>query len=154
RLSRPRQAHPGLDAGPAPALTTRALEALRVRDAATGGHPVDLARPNRLFRAQAVTMHHFAVKQVSDGRQSDVRMRSHIDRARDSRREVDRTHVIEEHEGTHHAALREGKHASHFEAAKIAATLLNDKLDHLSSVAAILAASKRSEEHTCELQSR
>ena len=57
-----RQAHPGLETMHFPALAARALEALGVRDAAAGRHPVDLPRTNRLFRAQAVAMHDLAVE--------------------------------------------------------------------------------------------
>src|SRR5512138_2894446 len=54
------QRHPRLDAVQMVALAPRALEALRVRDHSPGGHPVDLAGADRLFRAHAVPVHYLA----------------------------------------------------------------------------------------------
>ena len=113
-----------------PPSRARALEALRMRDAAARRHPVHLAGPDRLLGADAVAMHDLAVEQIGDGRQPDVRMRPHVDRARNARREIDRTHVIEEDERPDHAPLRERQHASDLEAAEVAAPLFDDELDH------------------------
>ena len=68
-------------------------------------------------------MHDLAVEQVGDGREPDVRMRPHVDCARDARREIDRAHVIEEHERSDHSARRRRQHASDLEAAEVAAPL-------------------------------
>src|SRR6185503_13886204 len=45
------QRYPRLDTVQRAACSTCALEPLRVRDATTGRHPVELARPDPLFRA-------------------------------------------------------------------------------------------------------
>ncbi len=52
--------------------------ALRMHDAAPGGHPVDRAGLDQLHAAQAVAMHHRALEQVGDRGQADVRMRPHV----------------------------------------------------------------------------
>src|SRR3954452_11828777 len=59
------QCDPGLHAVYPIALTARALEALRVRDAASSRHPVDLARPNGLLGADTVAMDDLTFEQVS-----------------------------------------------------------------------------------------
>ena len=55
-----RQGDPGLDAVYPVALAARAFEALRVRDTAPSGHPVDFARPNGLLGADTVAVHDLA----------------------------------------------------------------------------------------------
>ena len=52
---------------------------LGVHNAATGNHPVDVTGVDLLHGAQAVAMQHAACKQVSHRRQTDMRMRTHID---------------------------------------------------------------------------
>ena len=49
-----------------------------------------------------------ALEQIGDGGEADVRMRPHVDAARDAGREVHRPHVVEEHERADHAPLRAG----------------------------------------------
>src|SRR3546814_9726243 len=61
-LIRFRQGDPGLDAVDRSTLAPRAFEPLRMGDAAPGGHPVDLAGPDRLFRSDTVAMHDFAIE--------------------------------------------------------------------------------------------
>src|SRR3954452_18742031 len=60
-----RQCDPGLHAVYPIALAARAFQALRVRDAASSRHPVDLARPNGLLGADTVAMHDLTFEQVS-----------------------------------------------------------------------------------------
>src|SRR3546814_16852956 len=57
-----RQGYPGLDAVRRAALAARPLDALAVGDALARGHPVDLARPDRLLRADAVALNYVAVE--------------------------------------------------------------------------------------------
>src|SRR5918993_3103928 len=68
----PRQRHPRLNAMHLSAFRTRPLESLGMRDATACGHPVNLARPDRLLETQAVTMRDLAFKQISDGGKPDM----------------------------------------------------------------------------------
>src|SRR5688500_8915356 len=125
-----REGYPGLDAVHAAAFAARALEALGVRDAAAGGHPVHLARPDRLLGADAVAMHDLAVEEVGEGGQADVRMGPYVYGARQAGGKVHRPHVVEEHERPDHAALGEGQHPADLESAEVAAPLTDDDFDH------------------------
>src|SRR3546814_10018608 len=80
-----RQRHPGLDAVHRTAVGPQLLEALGMGDTPARGHPVDLARPDRLLGADAVAMHDLAIEQVGDRRQTDMRMRTDIGLARQAR---------------------------------------------------------------------
>ena len=71
--------------------------------------------------AHAVAVGDLAVEQIGDGGEADVRVRAHVDAARDAGRELDRPHVVEEHERPDHPVLREGQHPPHLEPAQIAA---------------------------------
>src|SRR5512138_103754 len=75
-------------------------------------------------------MHDLALEEISDRRQTNVRMRPHVHAAWDAWLEIDRSHVIEEDERSHHSALRKGQHAANLEAAEVAAPLWNHELDH------------------------
>src|SRR5512132_1829211 len=128
-----RQRHPGLDIVQMVALAPRALEALRVSYAATGRHPVDLARSDRLFRANAVAVHDLAREQIGDRRQADMRMRPHVDRAGHARRHVHRTHMVEKDEGANRAPLSIWQHAPDLKPTEVAAALMDHQLDHVRS---------------------
>src|SRR3546814_7360688 len=80
-----RQRYPGLDAVHRTAFGPQLLEALGMGDTPARGHPVDLARPDRLLGADAVAMHDLAIEQVGDRRQADMRMRTDIGLARQAR---------------------------------------------------------------------
>src|SRR5690606_32057995 len=109
-----------------PAFAPRALETLRMRDAASRGHPIHFAGTDRLLRSHAVPMHDLAFEQVRDRCEPDVRMRPHVDVARNTRFERDWAHVIEEDEGADHPAGGKRQHATDFEAAKAATSLFDD----------------------------
>src|SRR5262249_56024546 len=53
--------------------------ALGMNDAATRGHPIDLAWPDRRGGAKTVAMHDLAVEQEGDGGEADMGMRPHVD---------------------------------------------------------------------------
>ena len=124
------QRHPGLDTIEPAALRAQLLEALGMRDAAAGSHPVDLAGAHRLLRTDTVAVHDLACEQIGDGRQADVRMRTHIGLARQTGRKVLGAHTIEKDVGPDHAALGERQHAADLEAAKVPVALLDDEFDH------------------------
>ena len=87
---------------------------LAVDDAAAGGHPIDVARPDRLGIAQAVAMVDSAVEEVGHRRQADMRMGPHLHTA--AGRHVHGTEMVEEDEGSDRAALDAGQHAADGEA--------------------------------------
>src|SRR5256885_6160089 len=90
--------------------------------AAAGGHPIDIARRDRLHRAEAVTVQDFAFEQIGDRRKAYVRMRAHVDAA--AWRENGRTHVIEKNEWTDHPVRHSGEDSAHREPAEVAGVRL------------------------------
>src|SRR5262245_6815193 len=90
------QRDPGLDAVQCPTLSAGALEALRMGDAATGRHPIDLARNDRLLGPDAIAMHDLALEQIGDRGQADMRVGTNVDLLADAGRELDRSHMVEE----------------------------------------------------------
>jgi len=114
-----RQRDPGLKALQARAGAAQLRRgALRMNDAVPGGHPVDVARRDRLHGAEAVAVQDFALEQIGDRRQADVRMRAHVDSG--TRREIRRTHVIEKDERADHAVRHPGEHSPHRKPAEVA----------------------------------
>src|SRR6185437_4593155 len=97
------------------AILACVLEPLRVRDAATGNHPVDFARPDSLLGRDAVAVHDLAGEQIRYGREPDVGMGTYIHAPGEARCEIDRTEMVEENEGTDHPALRIGKYPADLE---------------------------------------
>ena len=77
--------------------------AFGMHDAASRGHPVDIAGLDFLHRAEAVAVHHRALPQVGHGGQADMRMRAHRDRLLAA--EHRRPDVVEEHERTDAAPI-------------------------------------------------
>ena len=123
-----RQRHPGLDpvdAGPGSAQLGR--RALRVRDPAARRHPVDVARPDRLHRAEAVAVEDLAVEEIRHRREPDVRMRPHVEPL--ARREARRPHVVEEDERPDHLLRDRRQHAPDGEAADVARVGAEEVLD-------------------------
>ena len=118
-----RQADPRLDPVQRAAFATRALEALRMRDAAPGGHPVDLARADRLLVAQAVAVQEGAFEQERNGGQPNVRVGSDVQAL--AGREIDPTQVVVENEGADQHPFGGGQHAPYEEAADIALSSLD-----------------------------
>src|SRR5262249_9524031 len=127
---------PRLDRVDRPALGARALEALRVRDAAACDHPVHLARPDRLLRADAVAVHDLALEEVRHRREADVRVRAHVVARWDAARERRGPEVIEEHERADHAPRGLWEDAADLERAQIVRARLGHELQHGESLAA------------------
>src|SRR5690349_7586279 len=108
--------------------------ALGMHDAATGSHPVDVARLDGLHDAETVTVEHAALEQVGDGGKADVRMRPHIDAL--SRCKIHRAHVVEEDEGSNLASARVGQYAAYRETAEVMRPRLDQEFNgvvHLSA---------------------
>jgi hypothetical protein len=74
-----------------------------MHDAASGDHPVHVARPDRLAHAEAVLVKDFPLEKIGHCRKADMRMRPHVETR--SRRQAHRAHLVEEHERADHAAL-------------------------------------------------
>lgn len=129
-LVRRGQGDPRLDPVQLAARLTKRVEALRMCDPATGGHPIDFTRTDDLVAADAVTVHDLTSKEIGDRRQADVRMRPDIRLTRDVRRQDHRPHVIEKNERADHAAPAPWQYPSDFEAAEVAAAGVDDELDH------------------------
>ncbi len=114
-----RERDPGLQALQARARAAQLRRgALRMNDAVPSGHPVDIARCDRLHGAEAVTVQDFALEQIGDRRQAYVRMRAHVDAG--AWREIRRTHVIEKDERADHAVRHPGEHSPHRKPAEVA----------------------------------
>jgi hypothetical protein len=74
------QRHPQLKSVQRPAARPQVVgAALRVHDAAAGGHPVQLTRADRLLAAQRVAVHAASLEQIGHGAQADVGMRADIE---------------------------------------------------------------------------
>src|SRR5665213_1045267 len=89
--------------------------ALGMNDAAPRAHPVDSAGLDALHGAEAVTVHHRALEQISERGQADMRMRSHV--GIHAGYEVDRSEMIQEHEWADCAARHGGKQTAHAQSA-------------------------------------
>ncbi len=125
-----RQGDPGLDAMQDIAFGPGLLEALGMGDATAGGHPVDLARPDRLLGAHAVPVHDLAGKEIRDRREADMGMGPDIHVARQPLRKVDGTHMVEEDEGANHTPLGVGQYPPDLKPAQALSALLDDEFDH------------------------
>ena len=100
-------------------------------NAAPGGHQVHRAGGDLERIALAVAMHDAAIEQVGDGGKSDVRVRAHVEPLPSD--ELNRSHLIEEDEGTDHLALAMRQRAAHREAvAEIAYARNNDELERVA----------------------
>lgn len=66
-------------------------------------HPVHSARLNGLHAADAVSMEYFAGKKVSNGRESDMGMRSHVEPFTLS--QYGRAHLVKEDEWPNRSLL-------------------------------------------------
>src|SRR5437660_2681373 len=88
------QRYPGLQS--VQAMPGRAVfwrGALRMHDAGTCGHPVDVARLDPLNAAQTVAMHHRAFKKIGHRGEPDMRVRTHVHAL--ARLEARRTEMVE-----------------------------------------------------------
>ena len=128
------QRRPGLDAEqPVRGLLDFAALALRVHDATSGRHQVHLARHDRRRGAEAVAMPHFALEQIGDRGEPDMRVRPHVDAVTDQ--EFGRPHLVEENERADHLFLCRRQRAAHFEAAEIAGARHDHVLDGIAGKA-------------------
>ncbi|MNQ92681.1 hypothetical protein D3C85_1081120 [compost metagenome] len=83
--------------------------ALDMGDAVAGGHPADVTGLDPLVRTQAVLVLQFALEQVGEGGQADMRMLAHVHALAGG--VVRLQHVVEEHEGANVAAMGRGQRA-------------------------------------------
>jgi hypothetical protein len=78
----------------APQFGTRAFG---MDDAASCGHPIDIARPNGLVRSEAVAMNDLAIEEIRHCREADMRVRPDIETM--SRSEICGPHMIKKTNG-------------------------------------------------------
>src|ERR1700747_2142366 len=81
-------------------------------------HPIHSAGSDWHHSAKAVPVDYFAVKQICDGSEVDVRMWADINTLSDTK--LDRPHMVEENERADHFPHPRRQHASNLETAKIA----------------------------------
>src|SRR5260221_3642512 len=111
-----RHARPELQAVSAAARAAQLRRcALRVRDAAACGHPVDRAGLDVLHRADAVAVHELSFEKVGHRRQPDMRVRTDIGVLEGL--ELLRTEMIEEKERPHGLPFRGRQKAANLEMA-------------------------------------
>src|SRR6267154_4283860 len=109
-----RHARPELQAVRAAARAAQLRRcALRMRNAAARGHPVDRARLDVLHRADAVAVHELSFEKVGHRRQPDMRVRTDIGVLEGL--ELLRTEMIEEKERPHGLLFRGRKQAANLE---------------------------------------
>ena len=135
-----RQRHPRLQQLQAvPRERGRVFEALRMRDAATCGHPVDLARPDHLLHAQTVAVRDDPTEQVTHGGQADMRVRSDVGLTCRLWRQLHRPRVVEEDKGADHPPFRERQYApDHQPMSEVDLARVNDGIQQLGSHPGIL----------------
>jgi hypothetical protein len=104
-----------------------------VHDAAPGGHPVDGARVNLGFDPEIVAMNDFAVIEISEGRQADMRMRPHVETM--PALELRRAEVVEEDERPDGAAAHMRQRAPHGKSVQVDAARDDDHFQCVTGVA-------------------
>ena len=105
-----------------------------MHDAATGRHPVHLAGANGRGGAETVTMHDFAVEQVSHRGKPDMRMRPHVEAVAGAK--FSRAEMVEENKRPDHSRARRRQCAPHREAV---AKIDGARRDHLRDCLAGIA---------------
>src|SRR5438445_7567093 len=108
-------------------LASIGVGALRMDDAAPGRHPVDVAGPNRLLRAEAVPVNDLTLEGVRHRRQANMRMRRHVEPLTHREPTI---HLVEEGVGADHAARRRWKDATDGDPAEVARTRIDHARDH------------------------
>src|ERR1700757_518262 len=89
-----------------------------MHDATASRHPIHRAWADRHHRAEAVTVNYFAVEQVCDGSEVDVRMWTDINTLSDT--ELDRPHMVDENERADHLPHPRRQCPANLKSAKIA----------------------------------
>src|SRR5882724_11883775 len=115
---------------PAAAHAPLGRSALRVNDAASRRHPVDLAGADRLRGAETVAMHDFAIKQEGQRCEPDMRVWPHIDAL--AVPQHGRSKVVEENEGADHSTLGVREGSADGEAAEIDAARHDDLINRIA----------------------
>src|SRR6476659_2980342 len=101
--------------------------AFGMNDAATRGHPIDLAWTDRGVGPETVAMDDLAVEQEGDSGEADMGMRPYVDALAGAK--FSGSEVIEEDEGADHAPFDMGERAPHREVTDIHAPRHHYKID-------------------------
>jgi hypothetical protein len=104
-----------------------------VHDAATGGHPVHLARPDGDEGAETVAMGDLAVEQIGHSGEPDMRVRPHVDASAGAK--LSGSHLVEKHKRPDHAPLRRWKRASHFKVTEVGGARHDHALQRVAGLA-------------------
>jgi hypothetical protein len=118
------QRHPRLNAMQSRCDTGIVSGALRMYDAATRGHKIHRAAPNRLLETETVSMDDLALEQIRDRGKPDVRVRPNLYSL--SRWKFGRPDVVEKYERSDHAARFRRQHPTNTETTKIRFLGLDD----------------------------
>ena len=113
---------PELDALDRSPIAARSL--LGVRDAATGGHEVELAGSDHLLGAERIAMQRLPFEQPGDGLEADVRVRGNVEAMRLV--DVGRPHVVEEAPRPDGASTAAWERPTNAEGADLALAALRD----------------------------
>src|SRR5699024_306746 len=101
------------------------LEPFAMGNAASCHHPVHLARPDFLLETQTVPVGERTLIQIGNSRQPDMRMRQHIKLTRNTRSQLQWSHVVKKHNEANRAALAmRQKPPDHKSAAQVAAAAI------------------------------
>ena len=123
-----RQCDPGLQAvHECTACASLGWRALGVGDAATGNHPIDVAGANGLARTEVIAMDDFAIEQIGDRRQINMRMRAYVEALANG--ELHGAHVVEENERADESTERRGQRATNAKTAEVARSALDHEFD-------------------------
>ena len=90
-------------------------------------HQVDCTALDRLHETEIISVHDLAFEQVSDRRNTDVRMRPNLDALTGWK--LCRTHVIEKDERAHHLLLRSRQHPANRELPQVFFLGFDDQLN-------------------------
>lgn len=118
-----------------------------MNDSAARGHPIHIARRDRLHCPEAVAVSHLSAEKVRYGRKPDMRVSEHIERTVAD--DLDRPHFVHEYERPDAAAFAERKHALYVERADARRTKGNYDLDHCPIIADAYSLSDREPNEDC-----
>ena len=105
---------------------------LGMHDAAPGGHPVDRARMDRGFYAEIVAVDDFAVIEVGQGGQPDMRMRPHVEPV--AALELGRAEMIEKDERPDRPPAAVRQRAAHRKAIQINAARHHHGFERIAGI--------------------
>jgi hypothetical protein len=98
----------------------------------TRSHPVHRAWADRHYSAKTVAVNYFAIEQIRDRSEVDVRMWANINTLAET--ELDRAHLVEENKGADHLPRPGRQCTSNLEASEIVGAGHNQRFDGVGPV--------------------